>query len=113
MLFPATAVLCNHLLPIDGITDASEPFVERFSNAMCLGRPASARGISPLRHLFWCSAPEHALSVPILIPSNLRRQPVVAFLALMTYSSAIGQAIHDMQHFHFGGLRHSSRDLSV
>ena len=61
MLSPATAVVCHHLLPIDGITDARKPFVKRFSNAVYLERPTSARGISPASRRNCCSAPEKRL----------------------------------------------------
>ena len=47
MFFSATAVICDHLLPIDGATDANPPFVERLSNAMCVVMPTASKGSLP------------------------------------------------------------------
>ena len=60
MFFSATAVFCNNLFPIDGVTEARPPFVKGSSNGMSCVMPSAAMSYFPLMFRLWRSTPEQA-----------------------------------------------------
>ena len=68
----ATAAICDQLLPIDCVTDARPPFVERLTNQFGFVMPTAVRGSEFIVLWLWCSTPEQVLLIRNHLTSFVR-----------------------------------------